>query len=135
MVFEILLFIIDITLCQGTELFDAAVAQEWPPLAHGLAPFEAYLNDLTLLLFVQVGNELALRASDEAMPPELYAVCHSRRVGLMTATVDSNHRQAICDGMTTLHCLPGTKLACLLFGRVAALPTNGSGVDEQLGAA
>ena len=37
--------------------------------------------------------------------------------------------------MTPLHCRPCLALTCLLFGRVAALITDGGGIDEEFGAA
>ena len=58
-------------------LLNAAVAEEWPPLAHCLAALDAYLDDLTLFLLAEMSDKLALRAGNEAVSPELYAVCHA----------------------------------------------------------
>ena len=71
------LFFVKVSFGDSAILLYAAVAEEWPPLAHCLATFDAYLNDLTLLLFAKVGDKLALRAGNEAVSPELYAVCHA----------------------------------------------------------
>ena len=57
----------------------------------------------------------------------------TRRVGLMTNTVDGNHRKTVGYGMTTLDGRPCLALTLLLFVTVAALITYGGGVDEKLG--
>ena len=110
-VLELLVCVVKISFCKRSELLYATVAEKWPPLAHGLASFEANLNNLALLSLAEIGNELTLWACNKTVSPELYTIGHSRWVGLVSATVHRNHRQTVCNSMTALHCLPSAKLA------------------------
>lgn len=71
------LFFVKVSFGDSAILLNAAVAEEWPPLAHCFAALDAYLNDLTLFLLAKMSDKLALRAGNETVSPELYAVCHA----------------------------------------------------------
>ena len=126
---------VEIAFCYSAILLNAPIAQERPPLTHGFASFDAHLDYLALLLLAKVCNELTLRACNKAMPPELYTVCHSRRVGLMAAAVDSDDRKSVGYSMSALHCLPGSKLPFLLLRGVGTFPAYCGGVYEDIGSA
>ena len=118
---------------QAAELFDATVAEEGPPAADILATLHVDIDQEEGGFGACFGQELALRSSHEGMTPELDAVGLVRWVFLPAGAVDSNDREAVGDGMTSLNGLPSTELALLLFVGVTALPTDGGGVDEKFG--
>src|SRR4030067_1071045 len=113
---------------------DAPVAQERPDAPHCLGAVKIDVgHEDGRGLGAGFGQDLALRAGDEARSPELDAVARRRWIRFMAGPVAREPRQAVGDGVRALNGDPGIALTGLLGIAVAWIPANGRRVEQQIG--
>ncbi len=112
------------------KLLDTSIAKEGPPASYILtALYVNFYNGILFPVLWRAVEHFALWASYETAAPELYAVCLSAGVWLVSYPVYGNDRQPVGYGMTTLYYGPGLTLTFLFFGVVTALVPNSRGVN------
>ena len=67
-------YLINKSLCQSAKLFDAAIAEEWPPAAHVFAAFEVdFYYDVFFFIDGTAVEQFALRTGYKTASPEVDA--------------------------------------------------------------
>ena len=132
--FCIILFLIDESSGDVTVVFDAAIAEEWPPAAHVLAVLEVDVDDEALFLVVaRTIVELALRTSHKTAAPELDALGLTAWVWFEAHTVNCHHWQTVSHSVASHHGGPRLTLALLLLLCIVGGVADGGRVDEDVG--